>query len=244
MDLKQKVALVTGAGRRVGRAIALAFAERGASVAVHYRSSSAEAEAVVAEIARKQGRAQAFHADLEHIAEIEQMVADVLKTFGRLDVLVNSASIFGPKPLDQITERDWDANLDTNLKAPFFLSKLAGAAMRRQGAGKIVNLGDWAAIRPYKDYLPYSVSKSGLIGLTRALAKELAPEVQVNCIALGMVMPPEEYSKAEVERLVSRSLTKKMGAPEDVARAVMFFCESTDYATGTTLTLDGGRLLV
>ena len=244
MDLKQKVALVTGAGRRVGRAIALAFAERGASVAVHYRNSRVEAEAVVAEIARNHGSAQAFRADLEHVAEIEQMVADVLEAFGRLDVLVNSASIFGPKPLDQITERDWDANLDTNLKAPFFLSKFAGAAMRRQGAGKIVNLGDWAAMRPYKDYLPYSVSKSGLIGLTKALAKELAPEVQVNCIALGMVMPPEEYSKAEVERLVSRSLTKKMGAPEDVARAVMFFCESTDYATGTTLTLDGGRLLV
>ena len=244
MDLKQKVALVTGAGRRVGRAIALAFAERGATVAIHYRNSHAEAEAVVAEIARNHGRAQAFRADLEHVAEIEQMVADVLEAFGRLDVLVNSASIFGPKPLDQITERDWDANLDTNLKAPFFLSKFAGAAMRRQGAGKIVNLGDWAAMRPYKDYLPYSVSKSGLIGLTKALAKELAPEVQVNCIALGMVMPPEEYSKAEVERLVSRSLTKKMGAPEDVARAVMFFCESTDYATGTTLTLDGGRLLV
>jgi pteridine reductase len=244
VDLKQKVALVTGAGRRVGRAIALAFAEHGASVAVHYRNSRAEAEAVVAEIARNHGRAQAFRADLEHVAEIEQMVADVLAAFGRLDVLVNSASIFGPKPLDQITERDWDANLDTNLKAPFFLSKFAGAAMRRQGAGKIVNLGDWAAMRPYKDYLPYSVSKSGLIGLTKALAKELAPEVQVNCIALGMVMPPEEYSKAEVERLVSRSLTKKMGAPEDVARAVMFFCESTDYATGATLTLDGGRLLV
>ena len=244
MDLKQKVALVTGAGRRVGRAIALAFAERGASVAVHYRNSRAEAEAAVAEIACNHGRAQAFRADLEHVAEIEQMVAEVLGAFGRLDVLVNSASIFGPKPLDQITERDWDANLDTNLKAPFFLSKFAGAAMRRQGAGKIVNLGDWAAMRPYKDYLPYSVSKSGLIGLTNALAKELAPEVQVNCIALGMVMPPEEYSKAEVERLVSRSLTKKMGAPEDVARAVMFFCESTDYATGATLTLDGGRLLV
>src|ERR1019366_3623669 len=119
-----------------------------------------------------------------------------------------------------------------------------GAAMRRIGAGKIVNLGDWAGTRPYKDYLPYSVSKCGMIGLTRALAKELAPEVQVNCIALGMVMPPEEYSKREVERLVSRTLTKKMGAPEDVARAVMFFCEATDFATGATLALDGGRLLV
>ena len=142
----------------------------------------------------------------------------------------------------KITERDWDANLDTNLKAPFFLSKFAAAAMRQQGAGKIVNLGDWAGIRPYKDYLPYSVSKSGLIGLTKALAKELAPEVQVNCIALGMVMPPENYTKEEVERLVNRTLTKKMGTPEDVARAVIFFCE-TDFATGAILPLEGGRLL-
>jgi len=244
MDLNGKVALVTGAARRVGRAIALEFSHRGASVAVHYRNSHAEADAVVSEIAGMRGKAQAFRANLESVAEIEQMVAGVLDAFGRIDVLVNSASVFAPTPLAQITERDWDANLDTNLKAPFFLSKFAGAAMRRQGAGKIVNLGDWAGLRPYKDYLPYAVSKSALIGLTRALAKELAPEVQVNCIALGMVMPPENYTSEEVERLVKRTLTRKMGSPEDVARAVMFFCEATDFATGATLTLDGGRLLV
>jgi pteridine reductase len=197
---------------------------------------------VVAEIARNRGKAQAFRADLEHVAEIEQMVTKVLDAHGRIDILVNSASIFARTPFAEITERDWDANLDTNLKAPFFLSKYAGAAMRRQGAGKIVNIGDWAAIRPYKDYLPYSVSKSGLIGLTKALAKELAPEVQVNCIALGMVMPPEGYTKEEVERLVKRTLTKKIGSPEDVARAAVFFCE-TDFATGAILTLEGGRLL-
>jgi len=242
MDLKGKVALVTGAGRRVGRAIAIKFADRGASVAVHYRSSHAEADAVVAEIARKRGKARAFRANLENVGEIEKMVAGVLDAFGRLDVLVNSASVFASTPLGQLTERDWDSILDTNLKAPFFLSKFAGAAMRRQGAGKIVNLGDWAGISPYKDYLPYSVSKTGLIGLTKALAKELAPEVQVNCIALGMVMPPEDYTREEVERLVSRTLTKKMGTPEDVARAVLFFCE-TDFATGALLTLEGGRLL-
>jgi pteridine reductase len=171
------------------------------------------------------------------------MVSEILGSFGRIDILVNSASVFAPTPLAEITERDWDANLDTNLKGPFFLSKFAGAAMRRQGAGKIINLGDWAGIRPYKDYLPYSVSKSGLIGLTKALAKELAPQVQVNCIALGMVMPPENYTKEEVERLVSRTPTKKIGTPEDVARAVVFFCE-TDFATGSVLTLEGGRLLV
>jgi len=243
MDLKSKVALVTGAGRRIGRAIVLDLANHGATIAVHYRTSQAEAEAVVAEIASKHGKAQAFRANLEHVAEIEQMVANVLDAFGRIDILVNSASVFAPTPLEKITERDWDANLDTNLKAPFFLAKFAGAAMRNQGAGKIVNLGDWAGIRPFKDYLPYAVSKSGLIGLTKALAKELAPEVQVNCIALGMVMPPEGYSNKEVERLVNRTLTKRMGTPEDVARAVRFFCE-TDFATGVVLPLEGGRLLV
>ena len=243
MDLKGKVALVTGAGRRIGRAIALELAAHGATVAAHYRTSQAEADAVVAEIAAHAGKAQTLRANLEHVAEIEQMVSEILGSFGRIDILVNSASVFAPTPLAEITERDWDANLDTNLKGPFFLSKFAGAAMRRQGAGKIINLGDWAGIRPYKDYLPYSVSKSGLIGLTKALAKELAPQVQVNCIALGMVMPPENYTKEEVERLVSRTPTKKIGTPEDVARAVVFFCE-TDFATGSVLTLEGGRLLV
>jgi pteridine reductase len=234
---------VTGAGRRLGKAIAIALAGRGAILAVHYRNSQAEAEAVVAQIEQSGGRASCFGADLERVGEIERMISEVLAAFGRIDVLINSASIFVRKSFEEISERDWDANLDTNLKGPFFLSKFAGAAMRRQGAGKIINLGDWAGIRPYKDYLPYSVSKSGLIGLTKALAKELAPEVQVNCIALGMVMPPENYTKEEVERLVGRTLTKKMGTPEDVARAVVFFCE-TDFATGSVLTLEGGRLLV
>ena len=243
MNLKNKVALITGAGRRIGRAIALDLAAHGTSVAVHYHSSHTEAESVASEITTNGAKAQTFRANLEHVAEIEQMVSEILDAFGRIDILVNSASVFAPTPLEQITERDWDANLDTNLKAVFFLSKFAGAAMRKHGAGKIINLGDWAGIRPYKDYLPYSVSKSALIGLTKALAKELAPEVQVNCIALGMVIPPETYTKEEVDRLVSRTLTKKMGTPENVARAVTFFCE-TDFATGAVLKLEGGRLLV
>jgi NAD(P)-dependent dehydrogenase (short-subunit alcohol dehydrogenase family) len=243
MDLNGKAVIVTGAARRVGRAIALAFAGRGAAIAIHYRSSAKEAEQLAAEIAGKRGKAKIFKADLENVAEIERMVADVLAAFGRIDVLVNSASIFYRKPIEEVTERDWDVNLDTNLKAPFFLSKYAGAAMRKQGAGKIVSIGDWAGIRPYKDYLPYTVSKSGIIGLTRALAKALAPEVQVNCVALGPVLPPEDYDPAEVQRLANATLTKRLGTPEDVARAVLFFCEGTDFATGATLLLDGGRLI-
>lgn len=243
MDLNGKVALITGAGRRVGRAIALAIASRGAAIAVHYRSSRDEAEQVVRQISERGGRARTFHAELEKVTEIEAMVKAVITALGRLDVLVNSASVFFKKPLEELTERDWDVALDTNLKAPFFLSKSAGVEMRRRGAGKIVNIGDWAGVRPYKNYLPYTVSKSGLIGLTRALAKALAPEVQVNCVALGPVLPPEDYDPEEVARLRNATLTKRLGSPEDVARAVLFFCEGTDFATGATLILDGGRLI-
>jgi NAD(P)-dependent dehydrogenase (short-subunit alcohol dehydrogenase family) len=243
MDLSGKVVLVTGAGKRVGRTIATSFAAHGAAIAVHYRSSRTEADAVVAEIAGKGGKAQSFHADLEQVSQIESMVPEVISTFGRIDVLVNCASVFNRKPLEELTERDWDVNLNTNLKAPFFLSKLAGLQMRKQGAGKIVNLGDWAGIRPYNNYLPYTVSKTGLIGLTRALAKALAPEVQVNCVALGPVLAPEEYGPDEIAKMIAGTLTKKMGTPEDVANAVLFFCEGTDFATGATLVLDGGRLI-
>jgi NAD(P)-dependent dehydrogenase (short-subunit alcohol dehydrogenase family) len=243
MDLKGKVALVTGAGRRVGRAIALALAARGANIAVHYRTSATQADALVAGITASGVRANSFHADLESVAQIEMMVAAVAADLGRIDVLVNSASVFYRKPLEELTERDWDANLDVNLKAPFFLAKFAGARMRNQGAGKIVNIGDWAGIRPYNNYLPYTVSKSGVIGLTRALAKALAPEVQVNCVALGPVLAPEDYGPDEIARMVAGTLTKKMGSPADVASAVLFLCEGTDFATGSTIVLDGGRLL-
>ena len=243
MELKGKVALVTGAGKRVGRTIALKLAERGAIAAIHYRSSQAEAEDGVKLITAAGGCAQAFAANLESVAEIERMVGEVIAAFGRIDILVNCASVFYRKPIEELTEHDWDINLDTNLKAPFFLSKFAGAAMRQQGAGKIVNIGDWAGIRPYNNYLPYTVSKAGLIGLTRSLAKALAPEVQVNCVALGPVMPPDDYDTAEIEGLRKATLTKTLGSPEDVAAGVLFFCEGSDFATGSTLMLDGGRLL-
>ncbi len=243
MDLKGKVALITGAGRRVGCELALAFAARGAIVAVHYRSSASEAAKLVEQINSAGGKARCFRAELERVAEIERMVADVVMAFGRLDILVNSASIFFRRPIEEVTERDWDMNIATNLKAPFFLAKAVAPTMRRGGAGKVINIGDWAAIKPYNNYLPYTVSKSGLIGLTRALAKALAPEIQVNCVALGPVLAPEEYGAEEIAKMVAGTLVKKMGAPKDVAAAVMFLCEGTDFATGSTLLLDGGRLL-
>ena len=242
MELSGRVALVTGAARRVGHAIALALAARGVAVAVHYRNSAQSAAETVAKIEARGGTARAFHADLERVADIESMVNAIGTAFGRLDILVNSAAVFYRKPLEDLTEPDWDRNLDINLKAPFFAAKFAAAMMRRQGAGKIINIGDSAGIRPYNNYLPYTVSKSALIGLTQALAKALAPEVQVNCLAIGPVLPPEDYTPEQIERLARTTLGERLGTPEEVARAVLFLCE-TDFATGATLVLDGGRLI-
>ncbi len=243
MTLHGKVALVTGAGRRVGRAIALALAGRGAAVAIHCRNSRADAESAAAEVAARGGRARVFAANLESIAESEALIAAVIEAFGRIDVLVNSASVFTRRALDEITERDWDAALAVNLKAPFFLARAAGAAMRRQGAGKIVSLSDIAARRPFLNYIPYSIAKAGLEAMTVALARALAPEVQVNAIALGVVAPSEDYDRAGLERLRRRIPARRFGTAGDAARAVIFLCEGTDFATGATLTLDGGRLI-
>lgn len=243
MKLKDKVAIVTGAAKRVGRTIAEQLAHQGAAVAVHYHTSALEAEKVVKGIAAQGGHAKSFAANLERIGEIEAMVREIAAEFGRIDVLVNCAAVFQRKPIDELTEADWDLNLNTNLRAPFFLAKFVAPHMRHQGAGKIVNIGDWAGIRPYTNYLPYSVSKTGLIGLTRALARALAPEVQVNCVAIGPVLPPEHHGAAETARLAKGTLTGKLGSPDDVARAVLFFCQGTDFATGSTLVLDGGRLI-
>jgi NAD(P)-dependent dehydrogenase (short-subunit alcohol dehydrogenase family) len=243
MEISGKVALVTGAARRVGRSIALALAARGAAVAVHYRNSTAQALETVAAIEAGGGRARAFYADLEKVDEIEALVEAVISAFGRLDILVNSAAVFDRKHVEELTERDWDMTLDTNLKAPFFAAKYAAAAMRRQGAGRIVNIGDSAGIRPYNDfYLPYSVSKAALIGLTQALAKALAPEVLVNCLAVGPVLPAEDAGARQIEGLARSTLLKRLGTPEDAAGAVLFLCES-DFTTGITLVLDGGRVV-
>jgi pteridine reductase len=150
--------------------------------------------------------------------------------------------VFYRTPLEDITEHDWDVNLDTNLKAPFFAARFAAPIMMRQGAGKIINIGDSAGIRPYRNYLPYTVSKCGVIGLTEALAKSLAPKIQVNCLAIGPVLPAQDSDAAQIEVMVRSTLTKRLGAPEDVARGVVFLCE-TDFATGATIVLDGGRLI-
>ncbi len=242
MTLEGRVALVTGGARRVGRAIALTLAKRKAHVAFSYRSSAREAKQTAEELEAHGVTALPIRADLTRNADIERLVARVARTFGRLDVLVNSAANFERVAFSELTERHWDAALDTNLKGPFLCALHASRVMRRHG-GKIINVADWAGVKPYKDYLPYCVSKAGVIGLTKALAKELAPRIQVMAVAPGPVMAPQELSAAARARIARRVPLKRWGSPQDIANTVLFLIEGTDFMTGSTVFVDGGQLI-
>lgn len=237
MELRGRWALVTGSGKRVGRAIALELGRRGANVVVHHRDSASEAAETVAALVALGVEAVTAHADL---ADATAVVA-LAEASRHIDVLVNSASNYLRSPFDDITEENWDASLDVNLKAPFLLSWHLGRAMRDRGEGCIVNLVDWAAERPYPEYLAYCVSKAGLVCLTRALAKALAPAVRVSGVAPGPVLLPETFTEAQADAARRATLLKRVGTAEDVARCVRFVVEEADYSTGTVFHVDGGR---
>jgi NAD(P)-dependent dehydrogenase (short-subunit alcohol dehydrogenase family) len=241
VKLAGRTALVTGAARRLGRATALRLAARGASVAVHYGRSEAEAEAVAAEIRAAGGTALTVAADLADPGAVVGLAEAVTAALGPVDVLVNNASRYVRTPLAGLDEREWDAHLDVNLKAPYLLAITLGRAMVARGAGKIVNIADVAARRPFLHYLPYSVSKAGLVALTRGLARELAPAVQVNCVAPGPVVPPEDLPEDARARILARTPLGRFGSPDDVAGAVLWLVEEGDFVTGSVLTVDGGR---
>lgn len=241
MTLNGRIVLVTGGAKRLGRALALALARRRARVVISYRSSSSDALATIRELERCGAQALAVRADLSKPAEVKRLMTRVRQRFGRLDVLINSAANFERTPFVTLTERDWDLALDTNLKGPF-LCALYGSRLMRQG-GKIINLADWSGVRPYRDYLPYCVSKAGVIGLTKALAKELAPTIQVNAIAPGPILPPPDMTAAERARVIRRVPLKRWGSPQDIVNTVLFLIEGTDFMTGSTIFVDGGQLI-
>lgn len=243
MTLNGRVALVTGGARRVGRAIALALAARQAQVVLSYRTSRTEAAEAVEELRDLGVRAEAVRADVSFTRDVAALITRIARRFGRLDVLVNNAAIFERTPFATLTERGWDRHLDANLKGPFLCALFASRLMRKHGGGKIVNLADWAGERPYRDYLPYCVSKAGVIALTKALAKELAPMIHVIAIAPGPMLPPPDMRQPERRRVITRVPLKRWGSPQDIANTVVFALEGTDFMTGTTIYVDGGRLI-
>jgi pteridine reductase len=226
----------------VGASIARTLHAAGANVVLHYRGSAAEARALASELnGARPTSATLVQADLLDVKRHAALVDKAVKTFGQLDVLVNNASSFYPTPVGEITEADWNDLVGTNLKAPLFLSQAAAAALRRTG-GLILNLADIHGTRPLRHYTTYCVAKAGLIMLTRSLARELGPEVRVNAIAPGPVMWPEDGAdKALQRKIIERTLLKRPGSPQDVARAALFFCAEAPYVTGQILAVDGGR---
>jgi pteridine reductase len=240
--LKGRTALVTGGARRVGACIVRGLHAAGANVVLHYRSSADDA----AELARelngvRPGSTILAECDLLETAQLPALVKVAADAFGGLDVLVNNASTFYPTPVGDITAIDWDDLIGSNLKAPLFLAQ-AAAPLLKDARGLIVNLADIHGIKPLRRYPVYSVAKAGLIMLTKSLARELGPHVRVNAIAPGPIMWPEDGLDKELqEKIIDRTALKRLGSPEDVARACLFFATEAPYVTGQILAVDGGR---
>ena len=237
--LRGRVALVTGGGRRVGRAIAVALGAEGMRVAVHYHASADGAREAAKAIADAGGSAEIVEGDLTRVESCGQLIDDVLSRFGTLDLLVNSAAIMLRTPVGEVTEREWDAMYALNVRAPFFLTQRAARALRA-ARGNVVNIADLAAFETWKAYVPHGMTKAAVVQMTRALAHALAPEIRVNGIAPGVVMLPEHFDVAQAEHLKETTPLKRFGTADDVAEAVVYLAKA-DFVTGEIIRVDGGR---
>jgi len=240
--LEGAAALVTGAGRRIGQAIAIGLAESGCDVAVHYHGSSQGADETAKAVRKAGRRAELVQADLSDAAAARGLADQAVRSLKRLDVLVNSAAIMVRQAVDAVTPESWDATLDLNLRAGFFVSQGAIPHLRRT-KGKIVNIADLAGLEPWPNYIPHSISKAGVVMLTKALARALAPDIAVNAIAPGAVLLPDDWDQQSREHIRATTPLERIGSPDDVVAAVRFLLAGTDYVTGTVLVVDGGRLL-
>jgi pteridine reductase len=242
--MQGKVVLITGGAKRVGAAIGRLLHASGASLMIHYRSSVDEARALQNELnALRPDSVAIIQADLLDVNGLPSLVNQTVATFGGLDVLVNNASSFYPTPVGTITMKDWDNLMGSNLIAPMFLSQAAAPELKKR-RGCIVNIADIHAERPMKSYVVYSVAKAGVVGLTKSLARELGPQVRVNAVAPGPIMWPEDdpnFDEVSRQRIVSHTILKTAGGPDDIARAVRFFAIDAPYVTGQVLAVDGGR---
>jgi pteridine reductase len=241
MDLSDKVALITGSGVRLGRAMALALAERGCDIIVHYHRSDDEANEVVTHIRQMGRRAVALSADLRDAGRAGELIERGAQALGQVDILINSASLFERGTLDETTEALWDHHLAVNLKAPFFLCQ-AFARQIGERRGHIINMVDWRVARPGTAYLAYYMSKTGLLALTESLAQALGPNVQVNAIAPGAILPPPGDDGSYFRKLAQRVPLKRTGSPEEIVKGVLYLLDS-DFVTGETLFITGGEHL-
>jgi len=254
MDLQERIALVTGGAHRVGKSIALALADAGAHVIITYLNAAAEAEQTLRDLEARGAQAMSARLDQRDPVQIAALFARVRDRFGRLDILVNSAAIMERQPIFDITPDDWDRTLDTNLRGPFFVAQAAARLMldkpsstlppgsAQEALGVIVNIADLAALHPWPSYLAHTVSKSGLVALTRGLALALAPSIRVNAVAPGAVLKPDGWSEERWAQVARGVPLGRSGTPEDVAQAVLYLVRS-DFVTGQLLVLDGGREL-
>ena len=245
MTLNGKVALITG-GKRIGAVVAVSIARAGADVALVYNRSRAEADETVASVQALGRRAFAVQADVSQADAIERAVQQTIAELGRVDVLVNMASLYSSKPFDQLTAADWDRQLAVDLRATFLFSHAVAAGMKRAGGGRIINFTDWiaASARPrYAGYTPYYAAKAGVKALTETLALELAhDQILVNAIAPGPILAPPEMTKEESDGVVNATPVGRWGGEQEIAKAVMFLIDS-DFVTGETILVDGGRHL-
>lgn len=239
METAGRVAMVTGSGRRVGRAIAVALGAKGMRVVVHYNGSGDGARETAALIEKAGGQAHVIRGDLRDPATPAQLVDAATKRFGALDVLVNSAAVMVRTPFGEVTAEQWDSMFALNLRAPFLLSQAAAPELGRKG-GAIINIADLAAFESWPAYVPHSITKTGIVQMTRALARVLAPRVRVNAVAPGAVLLPDDWDEASRDHLIATTPLQRLGSAEDVARAVVYLVEA-DYVTGDTLIVDGGR---
>jgi pteridine reductase len=242
LPLSGQTALVTGAARRVGAQIARTLHAAGANIMIHCHRSLAEAQRLAAQLEQaRAGSAAVSVTDLRDTAALPGLIAGTCDRFGALDLLINNASSFYPTPIGQITLAQWNDLIGTNLQAPLFLAQAAAPELRRRG-GSLLNIVDIHGLRPLREHAVYSAAKAGLIMLTRALARELAPQVRVNAIAPGAVLGPEQgLDEARRDRIRAQTPLQRPGSPEDIARAVLFFATQAPFVTGQVLAVDGGR---
>ena len=238
MDLRGRIALVTGAGRRVGRALAVALGAEGMTVAVHYHASDVGARETARMIEGAGGKASLVSADLT-ADTAAGVIDDVVERLGGLDVLVNSSAVMERTPLGEVTAAQWDAMMALNLRAPFLLAQAAAPHLAR-AHGAIVNIADLAAFETWPAYIPHGISKAGVVYMTRALARTLAPDVRVNAIAPGAVLLPDNWSEDDAAKLRESTPLRRLGSPDDVVGAMLYLLRA-DYVTGETLIVDGGR---